>query len=199
MAWQLCPFLLASYIIFACARRCFIQSQPVTLFREPIEWVDTTRYITWSLHIDQVRKRAAQRMGLLGPLLSRKSDLSIRNRVLLLKQLIRPMMDYACPAWGPLPYPCPEATGVTPCYWCPMVRKQQADTRGSGRSAVCQPHQSPDWELWLKVSWCGEPPSTATWQILTLTEGWPRCLMQKPRAAGSSRPVEVIACNGEVN
>jgi len=49
-------------------------------------------------HIDQVRKRAAQRMGMLGPLLNRKSDLSIRNGVLLYKQLIRPMMDYECPA-----------------------------------------------------------------------------------------------------
>jgi len=38
-------------------------------------------------------------MGMLGPLLNRKSDLSIRNGVLLYKQLIRPMMDYACPAW----------------------------------------------------------------------------------------------------
>jgi len=33
-------------------------------------------------------------------LLNRKSDLSVRNGVLLYKQLIRPMMDYACPAWG---------------------------------------------------------------------------------------------------
>ena len=28
-----------------------------------------------------------------------KSDLSIRNGVLLYKQLIRPTMDYACPTW----------------------------------------------------------------------------------------------------
>jgi hypothetical protein len=35
-------------------------------------------------------------MGMLGPLLNRKSDLSITNGVLLYKQLIRPMMDYAC-------------------------------------------------------------------------------------------------------
>ena len=35
-------------------------------------------------------------MGMLGPLLNRKSDLSVRNGVLLYKQLIRPM-DYACP------------------------------------------------------------------------------------------------------
>jgi len=36
---------------------------------------------------------------MLGPLLNRKSDLSIRNGVLLYKQLIRPMMDYGCPPW----------------------------------------------------------------------------------------------------
>jgi hypothetical protein len=36
---------------------------------------------------------------MLGPLLNRKSDLSVRGGVLLYKQLIRPMMDYACPAW----------------------------------------------------------------------------------------------------
>jgi len=38
-------------------------------------------------------------MGMLGPLLNRKCDLSARNRVLLYKQLICPIMDYACPAW----------------------------------------------------------------------------------------------------
>jgi hypothetical protein len=38
-------------------------------------------------------------MGIFGPLLNRKSDLSVRNGVLLYKHLIRPMMDYACPAW----------------------------------------------------------------------------------------------------
>jgi len=38
-------------------------------------------------------------MGMLGPLLNKKSDLSVRNGVLLYKQLIRPMMDYACLAW----------------------------------------------------------------------------------------------------
>jgi hypothetical protein len=36
---------------------------------------------------------------MLGPLLKRKSDLSVRNGVLLYKQHIRPMMDYACPTW----------------------------------------------------------------------------------------------------
>ena len=93
-------------ITFARARRRFIQPRPVTLFGEPIEWVDTTRYLgvtlnrrlSWSPHIDQIRRRTAHRMSMLGPVLNR-SDLSIRNGVLLYKQLIRPMMDYVCPAW----------------------------------------------------------------------------------------------------
>jgi hypothetical protein len=97
----------SSAMIFARAGRRFIQPRSVTLFREPIQWVDTTRYLgvtldkrpTWLPHIYQVNKRTAQRMGLLGSLLNRKSELSIRNGVLLYKQLIRPMMDYACPAW----------------------------------------------------------------------------------------------------
>jgi hypothetical protein len=94
-------------IIFVRAERRFIQPRPMILYGEPIEWIDTTRYLgvtldtrlIWSPHIDQVRKRTAQRMGMPGPLLNRKSDLSVRNGVLLYKQLIRPMMDYACPAW----------------------------------------------------------------------------------------------------
>jgi hypothetical protein len=36
---------------------------------------------------------------MLGPLVNRRSALSVRNGVLLYKQLIRPMMDYACPIW----------------------------------------------------------------------------------------------------
>ena len=66
---------------------------------------------------------------MLSPLLNRKSDLSVRNGVVLYKQLIRPMMGYALPRVEVrCPHPCPEATGVTiqvssPCYWCPLVRK----------------------------------------------------------------------------
>ena len=87
--------------------------------------------LTWSTHIDHVRKKSSQRMGMLGPLLHRKSDLSVRNGVLLYKQLIRPMMDYASPRVEVrCPHPCPEAISVTiqvstPCYWCPIVYNRQ--------------------------------------------------------------------------
>jgi hypothetical protein len=97
----------SSAIIFARAGRRFIQPRPVSLFGEPNLWVATTLYLgvtldrrlTWSPHIHQISRRTAQRMGLLGPLLNRRSELSIKNGVLLYKQLIRPLMDYAYLVW----------------------------------------------------------------------------------------------------
>ena len=62
-------------------RRHIQNPRPVALCGEPIVWVDAARYLgvtldkrlTWSTHIDQVRKKV------LGPLLDRRSGLSIRN------------------------------------------------------------------------------------------------------------------------
>jgi len=67
-------------IIFVRTGIRFILPRPVTFFGKPIKWVDTTRYLevildirlTWLPHIDQVRKRTAHGMGMLGPLLNRK-------------------------------------------------------------------------------------------------------------------------------
>jgi hypothetical protein len=88
-------------------RRRIQTPRPVALFGEPIVWVDTARYLgvtfdkrlTYATHIDQVKKKASQRLGVLVPLLNRRSGLSIRSGVLLYRQLIRSMMDYACPVW----------------------------------------------------------------------------------------------------
>jgi hypothetical protein len=71
------------------------------------QWYNEARYLavtldkrlTWSKHVGQVRKKAAKRMGILGSLRSRRSGLAIRYGVLLYKQLIRQMMDYAYPVW----------------------------------------------------------------------------------------------------
>jgi hypothetical protein len=97
----------SSTMLFGKTGRRVPQPRPLRLFGEPIEWVDMVRYfgvtldkrLTWSKPIDHVRKKAAQRLGILGPLLNRRISVSIRNGVLVYKQLIRPMMDYACPVW----------------------------------------------------------------------------------------------------
>ena len=91
-------------------------------------------------------------------------------------------------------HPRPKASGVaiqvsSPCYgasWYVSSRQIHEDLG-------VPLHQSPGCELWLKASWRGVPPSAATRQILTLTEGWPRRLTWKPRAAGAFRLVKAIA------
>ena len=110
------------------------------LFGEPLEYVDTTRYLrvyldrrlTWSPYIDQVRKMTAQRMGMLGPLVNRKSYIQERSPAILGAHpphdgICVPRVEVRCPL------PCPVGTSVTiqvysPRYWCPLVRKYQADT-----------------------------------------------------------------------
>ena len=67
-----------------------------------------------------------------------------------------------------------------------LVRKKQADTRWSGFSAVCRPHQSPTVIFESNLADVANPSITATRQILTLTEGLPRRLTRKPRAAGAT-------------
>jgi len=74
-------------MFFAKAGRRIPKPRPLHLFGEPILWVDTARYLgvnlatrlTWSTHIDQVKKKVVQSLGVLG------SGLSIRNGVLLYK------------------------------------------------------------------------------------------------------------------
>jgi len=51
-------------------------------------------------------------MGMLGPFPNRKSHLSVRNGVLLYKQLIRPLMDCVPREEVRCPLPCPG------CYRC---------------------------------------------------------------------------------
>jgi hypothetical protein len=98
-------------VLFTKAAKGDWRPRPVQFLGEPIEWVETARYLgvtldtrlTWSAHDNQARKRAAQRLGVLGPLLNRRSGLTVINGVLLYKQLIRPRMDCACPIWRSLP------------------------------------------------------------------------------------------------
>jgi hypothetical protein len=88
-------------VLYAEASRRVRQPRSVQFLGEPRECVETARYLgetldtrlIWSAHVNQVRKKAAQTLGVLGHLLNRRSGLSVRNGVLFYKQLIRPMMD----------------------------------------------------------------------------------------------------------
>ena len=76
-------------IIFARAGRSFIEPRPIPLFRGTNRMgrnnslsggvgVTLDTRLIWSSHIDKLRMRTAQRMGMLGPLLNMKRDLSVR-------------------------------------------------------------------------------------------------------------------------
>jgi hypothetical protein len=94
-------------VLFAKTTRCIQRLRPVQHFGEPIQWVDTARYLgvtldtrlTWSAHVNQVGRKVAERLSVLDLLLNRRSGLSIKNGVLLYKQLSRPITDFACPIW----------------------------------------------------------------------------------------------------
>jgi hypothetical protein len=63
--------LKSSALLFAKTGRRIRKPRSVQLFAQPIQWVDGVRYLgvtldkwlTWSFHIDQVKKKAAQRLG----------------------------------------------------------------------------------------------------------------------------------------
>ena len=76
---------------------CFSGSQPYGSV-SPLSGVTLDSQLTWSSHTDQGQKKAAQKLGVLSYLLNR-SGLSLRNGILLYRQLIRPIMDYVCPTW----------------------------------------------------------------------------------------------------
>jgi len=94
-------------MLFAKTSRSIPKPREFQLFEESIQWVDEARYLgvtldirlTLSKYTDQVRKKAAERLGTIGTLLNRRSGLSISNGVLVYKQLIRSTMEYACPVW----------------------------------------------------------------------------------------------------
>jgi hypothetical protein len=94
-------------MLFVMTARRIQKPRAVQFLEEPIQWVETARYLgvtldtqrTRSAHANQVGKNAAERLGLLGPLFNSRSGLSVRNGVLLYKQLIRPVTDYGCPIW----------------------------------------------------------------------------------------------------
>jgi hypothetical protein len=144
-------------------------------------------------------------MGMLGPLLNRKSDLSVRNGFLLYKQLIRPMMDYPCPAWRSaarthvrrlqvLQTKCLRLATGAPWY---VSNRQIHEDQGVPLFAGHIRALTASFDS--KLADVGNPPSTANRQILRLTEGWLCRLTRKPRTAGASRPVEAIARDGQVD
>ena len=111
--------------------------------------------------LNQVRKKPAQRLGVLGPLLNRRSSLSIRNGVLLYKQLLHPMIECAGTVWWStahshirklqvLQSKCLQIATSAPWY---SGNKQIHDDMG----LYSLPTTSDLWEVRLKLADMGNP------------------------------------------
>lgn len=104
-------------LLFVKAARLVQKPKAVQFLSEPIQWVETARYLavaldtqlTWSAHVSQVGRKAALRYGVLGPLGNTRSGLFCRN-----DKLLRPMKDYVCPIWRSAAWqPGPDVANVT--------------------------------------------------------------------------------------
>ncbi|GFV75889.1 probable RNA-directed DNA polymerase from transposon X-element [Trichonephila clavipes] len=80
----------------------------LTLFEDNIQWVSVVRYLglhmdshlTYKKHIDYLSEKFWGRIHLAISLVGRNSPLSLENKVILYKQVLRPIITYASPVWG---------------------------------------------------------------------------------------------------
>ncbi|GFV06858.1 RNA-directed DNA polymerase from mobile element jockey [Trichonephila clavipes] len=80
----------------------------LTLFDDNIQWVSVVRYLglpmdsrlTYKKHIDYLSDKFWGRIHLAISLIGRNSPLSLENKVILYKQVLRPIITYASPVWG---------------------------------------------------------------------------------------------------
>lgn len=80
----------------------------VSLFEEVIPWAKDAKYLgvhfdsklSWNKHIQETASKTRKRVGMLMPLLRKKSKLDVNNGLILYKTLILPIMTYAAHIWA---------------------------------------------------------------------------------------------------
>jgi len=73
-----------------------------------IPWNSSVKYLgltldvrlTWQPHISSKLQQAYQRLSMLYPILNKKSPIQKKCSLLIYKQILRPILTYACPVWG---------------------------------------------------------------------------------------------------
>lgn len=80
----------------------------IEIGNEDIPWSNEVRYLgitmdkrlTWKSHIEEARARTRAAMAQLYPLLGRKSTMSLKTKVTMIKVIARPQLTYGSTAWG---------------------------------------------------------------------------------------------------
>ncbi|GFS70651.1 probable RNA-directed DNA polymerase from transposon X-element [Nephila pilipes] len=81
---------------------------PLTLLGSPIPWTEETTYLGVTLdarlrynnHITNTCNKFKTTLQTLQPILRRKSKLSLKNKILIYKLYLQPILSYACAIWG---------------------------------------------------------------------------------------------------
>jgi hypothetical protein len=95
-----------NYICYTCYAR--IQIARLIFNNVNIPWISSVKYLglildkrlTWQPHISSKLQQAYQRLSMLYPILNKKSSIQKKCSLLIYKQILRPILTYACPAWG---------------------------------------------------------------------------------------------------
>lgn len=74
----------------------------VIVFSDAIKYLGVVidKKLTFQKHIEYAADKALKCFRCLYPLLNRKSKLTIDNKKIIFKAVIRPLMMYGCPVWG---------------------------------------------------------------------------------------------------
>ena len=80
----------------------------ISMDNHKIMWSNSIKYLgltldkrlTFANHINIIVQRATALLITLYPLINRKSKLSLENKLILFKTIIRPILTYACPIWS---------------------------------------------------------------------------------------------------
>ena len=89
-------------------RRQLQNTDELRLAGELVPWSTEATYLgvrldmklTWKAHIHSLASKINKRMGMLYCLYNRKSPMSLKNKLLIYKMVLRPAMTYACQVWG---------------------------------------------------------------------------------------------------
>jgi hypothetical protein len=172
-----------------------------------IEMVRDTRYLgatlskrlTWSKLINQMRKKAAQRLGTLGPLLNRRSGLSIKMAFCSISSSSVPWWTTRVLSGGPLPastsrnwkYCSSGVFALLPVHPGTLVTGKFTWFESS---LFLRPHQISNWQVRLQVSWCGEPTSWTAWQTPALSFDPETCQLARFRLPWLRFSVIFLSC-----
>lgn len=83
-----------------------LPNNTLRIFNEDIKWVEEAKYLgiildkrlTFKKHIEYTIKKANVALVTLYPLIGRKASLNRKNKLLLYKLAVRPILSYGCPA-----------------------------------------------------------------------------------------------------